>query len=146
VKLGGVEVQAIHYGNAHTSGDSIVYFPDLKVVATSDAVTTGGQGPLIDYAGGGTARGFQQVLAGMLTLDFDAAVPGNGPVLTKADIQAYKTKFDTVIERATELVMKGVPKDQLLMQIKTDDIGWAPRVPQIDAFVEELSKRPDAPR
>jgi len=62
-------------------------------------------------------------------------------VLTKADIQSYKTKFDTVIDRATELVKKGVPKDQLLMQIKTDDIGWAPRVPQIDAFYDELMKR-----
>jgi len=43
--------------------------------------------------------------------------------------------------RASELVQKGVPKEQLLMQLKTDDIGWAPRVPQIDPFYEELSKK-----
>jgi hypothetical protein len=34
-----------------------------------------------------------------------------------------------------------VPKDQLLMQLKTDDIGWAPRIPQIDQFYEEFSKK-----
>ena len=28
----------------------------------------------------------------------------------------------------------------LLKQIKTDDIGWAPRIPQVDAFYAELSK------
>jgi hypothetical protein len=37
-------------------------------------------------------------------------------------------------------VRKGVPKEELLKQLKTDDIGWAPRAPQIDPFYEELSK------
>ena len=139
VRLGGVEVQVHHYGRSHTSGDSIVYYPDLKVVALSDAVTTGTTGPLIDYAGGGSAIEWKQVLDTVLKLDFDAAIPGNGPVLTKADVQAFKAKFDTVIDRATELIRKGVAKDQLLSQIKTDDIGWTPRIPNVDAFYAELS-------
>jgi glyoxylase-like metal-dependent hydrolase (beta-lactamase superfamily II) len=141
VKLGGAEVRVLHLGRAHTGGDSVVYFPDVKVVATSDAVTTGTQGPLADYAGGGSFAEWTPVLDAMLKLDFDTAVPGAGPVLTKADVQAFRTKFTTVMMRANELVQKGVPKDQLLMQLKTDDIGWAPRVPQIDPFYEELSKK-----
>jgi hypothetical protein len=32
-----------------------------------------------------------------------------------------------------------VPANQLLMQLKTDDIGWAPRIPMVDAFVAELN-------
>jgi glyoxylase-like metal-dependent hydrolase (beta-lactamase superfamily II) len=141
VKLGGAEVRVLHLGRAHTGGDSVVYFPDVKVVATSDAVTTGTQGPLADYAGGGSFAEWTPVLDAMLKLDFDTAVPGAGPVLTKADVQAFRTKFTTVMMRASELVQKGVPKDQLMMQLKTDDIGWAPRVPQIDPFYEELSKK-----
>ena len=141
VRLGGVEVQVRHYGRSHTSGDSIVYFPDLKVVMTSDAVTTGTTGPLIDYAGGGSALEWTQALGAMLKLDFDAAIPGNGPVLTKDDIQTFKRKFDTMIDRASELIRKGVAKDQLLSQIKTDDLGWTPRIPQIDRFYDELAKR-----
>jgi len=140
LSLGDVKVELHHFGRAHTSGDTVVYFPDLKVVAVSDVVTTGKTGPLIDYAGGGSATDWTNVLAGILTLDFDAAIPGNGDVLTKADVQAYKTKFDTVISRARELVRMGVPQDQLLMQIKTDDIGWTPRVPKVDAFYAELSE------
>jgi glyoxylase-like metal-dependent hydrolase (beta-lactamase superfamily II) len=138
VKLGGVTVDVKHFGRSHTSGDSVVYFPDLKVVALSDTVTTGGTGPLIDYAGGGSALEWKRVFKEILKLDFDAAIPGNGPVLTKAEVQAYATKFNTVIDRATELVRKGVPKDQLLMQLKTDDIGWAPRIPAIDSLYAEL--------
>ena len=140
VRLGGAEVRVLHFGRSHTGGDSIVYFPDAKVVATSDAVTTGTQGPLADYAGGGSFGEWTSVLDAMLKLDFDTAVPGAGPVLTRADVQAFRMKFTTVMTRASELVAKGVPKDQLLMQLKTDDIGWAPRVPQIDPFYEELSK------
>jgi cyclase len=140
LSLGDVKVELHHFGRAHTGGDTVVYFPDLKVVALSDVVTTGKTGPLIDYAGGGSATDWTNVLAGVLTLDFDAAIPGNGDVLTKADVQAYKTKFDTVIARARDLVRQGVPQDQLLAQIKTDDIGWTLRVPKVDAFYAELSE------
>jgi cyclase len=139
VKLGGVTAELHHFGRAHTSGDTVVYFPDLKVVSLSDVVTTGRTDPLIDYAGGGSATDWTNVLAGVLKLDFDAAIPGNGDVLTKADVQAYKTRFDTMIAKARELVRKGVPKDQLLAQIKTEN-GWAPRVPNVDAFYAELSE------
>jgi len=140
VRLGGAEVRVLHLGRAHTGGDSVVYFPDLKVVATSDAVTTGTQGPLADYAGGGSFAGWMNVLDAMLKLDFDTAVPGAGPVLRRAEVEAFRTRFGTMMARVTELVRKGVPKDQLLMQLKTDDIGWAPRAPQLDPFYEELAK------
>jgi cyclase len=139
VRLGGVEVRVLHLGRAHTGGDSVVYFPDVKVVATSDAVITGAPGPLVDYAGGGSALEWTPLLDAILRLDFDTAIPGAGPVMTKADVQAFRTKFNTVIERATALVKANVPADQLLKQIKTDDIGWAPRVPMVDALVAELS-------
>ena len=140
VKLGGAQVRVLHLGNAHTGGDSVVYFPDVKVVATSDVVTVGAGGPLVDYAGGGSALGWTPVLDAMLKLDFDTAVPGAGEIQTKADVQAFRMKFTTVINRARDLVKKGVPKEQLLMQIKTDDIGWAPRIPMVDAFYAELSR------
>jgi cyclase len=138
VKLGGVTAELHHFGRAHTSGDTVVYFPDLKTVCLSDTVTTGKTDPLIDYAGGGSATDWTNVLAGVLKLDFDAAIPGNGDVLTKADVQAYKNRFDTMIAKARDLVRKGVPKDQLLAQLKADN-EWAPRVPNVDAFYAELS-------
>jgi hypothetical protein len=61
-------------------------------------------------------------------------------VLTKADVQVFRTKIGTVIDRASALVKAGVAPNQLLMQLKTDDLGWAPRIPMVDAFVAELQK------
>lgn len=141
VSLGGVPVEVHHFGRAHTSGDSVVYFPDLKVVAVSDVVTTGATGPLADYAGGGSFLEWPHVLDSILKLDFDSCIPGNGGVLTKADVQAYKTKIETFVSRAKEAVRNGVSKDQLMSQIKTDDLGWMPRVPAVDPFYAELTQK-----
>jgi glyoxylase-like metal-dependent hydrolase (beta-lactamase superfamily II) len=119
----------------------VVYFPDLKVVAVSDMITTGMLGPLADYAGGGSFLEWPKVLDGILKLDFDACIPGNGGVLTKADVQAYKTKIETFVSRAKEAVRNGATKDQLMAQVKTDDLGWTPRVPNVDAFYAELLQK-----
>jgi len=52
IKLGGVKVQVYHIGRAHTGGDSIVYYPDLKIVQTGDVVV--GIVPNYDYPFGGS--------------------------------------------------------------------------------------------
>ena len=140
VKVDGVSAELYHFGRAHTSGDTVVYFPGMKTVIVSDVVTTGATGPLADYAGGGSFAEWPKVLDGILKLDFDTCIPGNGGPLTKADVEAYKTKIDTFVSRAKEAVAKGVPKDQLMSQIKTDDLGWMPRVPNVDAFYADLQK------
>jgi hypothetical protein len=60
-------------------------------------------------------------------------------LLTKAEVATFRTKIETVIGRSKALVKSGVPASQLLMQLKTDDLGWAPRIPMVDAFVAELN-------
>ncbi len=81
-------------------------------------------------------------LAQILKLDFDVVVPSAGPMVTRADLEAFKTKMDTLVSRATELVKKGVVKDQLMAQLKTDDLGWRFNFTgdQLDRFYNELSQ------
>jgi glyoxylase-like metal-dependent hydrolase (beta-lactamase superfamily II) len=148
VKLGGATVVAYHFGNAHTSGDSIVYYPDIKVVQTGDVVV--GVVPNCDYPFGGSVAEWPHVLDEILKLDFDVLVPGhsgpNSVTMTKADLQEYRKKWGMVNTRLTELVKKGTPKDQIMAQLKTDDIGWNLNNQQwnnpqrLDAMVAELSK------
>lgn len=143
-KLGNVQVRVYHFGRAHTGGDSVVYFPSLKIVAGGDAIVNGA--PNIDFADGGSAVEWPRLIASTLKLDFDTLIPGHGNVMTKADVEAYKTKWDNLVSRAKAEVKKGTPKDKLLASIKTDDIGWNITSPQwtaparLDPFYEELSK------
>jgi glyoxylase-like metal-dependent hydrolase (beta-lactamase superfamily II) len=139
VKLGGVEVQVMHFGNAHTSGDTVAYFPNLKVVAVGDLYATP---PDPSGAAGGSLVGWGPVLAEILKLDFDTVVPGTGPSVTKADLEAFKGKIDTLTSRAAALVKKGVGKDRLMAELKTDDLGWRLGLTgdRLDRFYDELSR------
>lgn len=143
-KLGTVQVRVYHFSRAHTGGDSVVYFPSFKIVAGGDAIVNGA--PNIDFPNGGSAVEWPKLIASTLKLDFDTLIPGHGNVMTKADVQAYKTKWDNLVSRAEAEVKKGTPKDKLLASVKTDDIGWNitgqqwSQPARLDPFYAELSK------
>jgi hypothetical protein len=71
-----------------------------------------------------------------------AAVPGEGQHISRADLESFKTKIDTLVSRATKLVKAGVQEDQLMSQLKTDDLGWKLNFSQeqIYEFYAELSR------
>jgi glyoxylase-like metal-dependent hydrolase (beta-lactamase superfamily II) len=139
VKLGGVSVEQHFYGRGHTGDDTMTYFPDLKVVMVSDDVTDGN--PVIDWNNGGSWVEWSKALEAVLKLDFDVAIPGAGEPRGKAEVQAFKTKVDTVITRATEAIKKGATRDQLAMQVKTDDLApWNFAPAFFTNLYDELSK------
>jgi len=122
LKFGGAEVQAHSFGRGHTGDDTMVYFPDLKVVMVSDQITN--NTPIVDFANGGSAVEWTQILDGVLKLDFDMAIPGRGEPKSRAEVQAFRTSFASLISRASDAIKAGATKDQLAMQVKTDDLGW----------------------
>ena len=87
LKFGGAEVDAHFYGRGHTGDDTMVYFPDLKVVMVSDQMTD--TNPIVDFANGGSAVDWNKSLDGVLKLDFDMAIPGRGEPKTRAEVQAF---------------------------------------------------------
>jgi cyclase len=139
LRLGGVEVKLMHFGNAHTDGDTVVYFPNLKVVAVGDLFTPDTPDP--DFSGAGSLVDWGPVLGQILKLDFDVVVPSKGPMITRDDLVAFKTKIEILISRARALVNRGVPKDQLLSRPDADDFGWRFNFTQddLDRFYAELS-------
>ena len=120
VKLGGAEVRAHFYGPGHTGGDTMVYFPDARVVMVGDHLTDGN--PIVDFANGGSAVGWTKGLDGVLALDFEWAIPGRGEPKTRAEVQAYRTRFDTLVTRAREAAKAGATRETLGSQVKTDDL------------------------
>jgi glyoxylase-like metal-dependent hydrolase (beta-lactamase superfamily II) len=130
VFLGGVEAQAIHFGRGHTNGDAVIYFPDLRTVHTGDLVVRGKRTdgstltPFVDRASGGSLVEWITTLDGVLKLDFDTAIPGHGPVLTKENIRSFRQNLAVLRERMTEVVKAGARKEELAKRLKTDDLGW----------------------
>jgi cyclase len=137
IRLGGVEAQLMHFGNAHSNADTVVYFPNLKVVAVGDLYAST-LNP--DYSAGGSLVGWGPALAQLLKMDFDTAVPGSGPTVSRAELESFMTKINTLVARAASLVSQGVSKDQLMSRLKADDPGWNLNftAEQIDGFYAEL--------
>ena len=136
LRLGGVEVQLLHFGNAHTDGDTVVYFPNLKVVAAGALI---GVDANPDFSSGGSLLGWHAALTQMLKLDFDVAVPGKGPVQERADVEALKAQLDSLVTRASRLTTKGMTKDQFLSELRKGDSGLRLSESQLISFYNELA-------
>ena len=138
LKLADAEVRLFSFGRGHTGDDTMVYFPDTKIVMVSDQITDAT--PIVDFANGGSAVEWTKILDGVLSLDFEQAIPGRGEPKSKADIQAYRMKFDTVVKRAADAIKAGTTKDQLASQVKTDDLGWQFQPALYGSLYDELAK------
>jgi glyoxylase-like metal-dependent hydrolase (beta-lactamase superfamily II) len=139
LKLAGAVVEAHSYGRGHTGDDTMVYFPDAKVVMVSDQITNAT--PIVDFANGGSAVEWTQILDGVLKLDFEMAIPGRGDPKTRAEVQAFRTNFAALVSRASDAIKAGAGRDQLAMQVKTDDLGWQFNPQFFGQLHDELTKK-----
>jgi len=139
LKFGGAEVRLYSFGRGHTGDDTMVYFPDAKIVMVSDQISDAT--PIVDFANGGSAKEWTQILDGVLKLDFESAIPGRGEPKTRAEVQAFRDKFATLMTRAQDAIKAGATRDQLAMQVKTDDLGWQLNPMFFGSLYDELTKK-----
>lgn len=144
IELGGKTVRLLHFTPAHTDDDTIVYFPDLKVVAAGDELNA--IVPNFDYLGGASIAGWLTSLDQVLKLDWDEAIPGHGDKpMTRAEVMAFRGKLSTLLERARAAVKAGTPKDRLVAAIRLDELWvlapnyWA-GPGRLDGLYAEASK------
>ncbi|MEC7807694.1 MAG: MBL fold metallo-hydrolase [Gemmatimonadota bacterium] len=122
VYLGGVEVRAFYMGRGHTNGDAVIYFPDLQTVHGGDLLHT--IAPFIDYANGGSSKGWVSTMNNILSLDFDTAIPGHGDVMNRNDVVAFRNQMEAVRARMAELIRSGMAKNEASERIRTSDLSW----------------------
>jgi len=137
IHLGGIDAQVLHFDSAHTDGDSVVYFPNLRVVAVGDLLS---QNPSPDFTAGGSYVGWASVLDRVLALDFDVVAPGTGPLATRADLEAFKARMEALVSGATRLVRMGVTADEFAQRLAEDnDVGFKLSRDQSAHLLAELS-------
>jgi glyoxylase-like metal-dependent hydrolase (beta-lactamase superfamily II) len=143
--LGGAEVRAYYFGPGHTDGDSVIYFPDLKVVQVGDLVLWGKRSdgstlvPAINYPTGANLTKLMAAVDGILKLDFDTAIPGHGPVLTRSTVQTYRQNLGVLKQRMKDAVRAGVKKEELPTKIKLDDLGWPLAPALLSSMYDEMA-------
>jgi cyclase len=114
LKIVGEKIQVLHWANAHTSGDLVVFLPSEKIVFTGDIISTGPDA-LIHLEKNGSSEGWITTAKGIGALNAEQFVPGHGNVQTKAEIQKKATDVAAKRAKIKDLVAQG----KSLADIKT---------------------------
>ncbi|MEQ1948794.1 MAG: MBL fold metallo-hydrolase [Bryobacteraceae bacterium] len=116
----GEGVRLIHTPNAHTDGDTIVYFRTSDVIATGDVFTPSSY-PVIDLDRGGTVQGEIDALNTILDLAIPEfrleggtfIIPGHGHMSDSADVAYYRDMLTIIRDRIQDAIKKGMTLDQV---------------------------------
>ena len=129
LRLQGRVADLKHAPNAHTDGDTYVWFKTANVLSTGDTFTNG-RYPNIDFANGGNIKGMIAATDAYLKLvnDKSRIVPGHGPIADKAALTQYRTMLVTAHDRMEKLVREGKSEDQVVAAKPFADLDgkWAP--------------------
>jgi cyclase len=109
----GDEIHVMHVAPAHTDGDAIVRFEKANVINMGDTLVGGY--PLVDHASGGRYEGFIAAADRALALCDDATkiIPGHGPLMTKADLQAWRDMLVKLRDRVAALAAEHKTLDEI---------------------------------
>ncbi len=153
IRLNGRVADLKHIANAHTDGDTYVWFKTANVLSTGDTVTIG-RYPNIDFANGGNIKGMIAATDAYLKLTNARTkiVPGHGPLADRAGLIEYRTMLVTARDRMEKLVKEGKSEDDVVAAKPFADLDakWAPTELAAKNFIRvvyhSIADKPDTRR
>lgn len=150
-------VQLLHQPNAHTDGDSFVFFRKSDVLVTGDVFVTTNY-PFIDSSQGGHIDGIIDGLnrAIDITVPRDKqeggtmVIPGHGRICDEADLVEYRDMLTIIRDRIRAMVERGMTLEQVKAAGPTRDydprygVTTGPRT--TDMFIEAVYRGMQTPR
>ncbi|MDM8515208.1 MBL fold metallo-hydrolase [Desulfobacterales bacterium HSG16] len=137
--LNGDTVHATHVPNAHTDGDSFIYFKTANVIHAGDFFFNGFY-PFIDVNHGGSLKGIIKAVDIVLSVadDNTKIIPGHGPLADKKQLADYRKMLNTAYERLSKLKAEGkTAKEAAAARPLADlDADWADGLFSSDRWIE----------
>jgi len=129
IEVGGRKAMLMHINNAHTDGDTLVYFADANVLCTGDIMNNNHRYQQVDFANGGDIRGVVRGTDQFLKLanDDTKVVVGHGPLAKKANVVEYNAMATTVRKRVEKLYREGKTEAEVVSANPLQDFNaaWA---------------------
>ena len=130
--LGGREVQLLFLGRGHTNGDTVVFLPKEKIVATGDLMES-----QVAYMGDAQFAEWVTTLDALKRLDFDTDLPGHGmPFKGKELITAFQGYLRELMKQGADLRKQGVTAEDAAQRV--DLTAYRISFPQIQGRGAEL--------
>jgi glyoxylase-like metal-dependent hydrolase (beta-lactamase superfamily II) len=146
----GEGIEVIHPPDAHTDGDSIVFFRRSDVISTGDIFTTASY-PVIDLAAGGSIQGIIDGLNRLVDMIIPVygqeggtlVIPGHGRLSDFGDVLNCREMTIIIRDRVQDMIKKGMTLEQVKAARPTRDYdplygsvpGWT-----TDMFVDAVYK------
>jgi cyclase len=116
----GESIRLFYEPNAHTDGDSMVYFRRSDVLSVGDIYNTNNY-PVIDKARAGSIQGVLKALNHMLEITIPkdrqeggtVVIPGHGRVSDEADLAEYRDMVTIIHDRIKDMVDRGLTLEQV---------------------------------
>jgi cyclase len=131
----GERIDLVHFGPAHTTGDTAVIFRQHKVVHMGDVYNNAGY-PFIDVDNGGSLNGVIEFCSKVLA-EIDSTymvVPGHGPVADAQALTDYVAMLTTIRDRRNALIASGATLKQVEAARPTSD--WDERKGMPASFLD----------
>jgi glyoxylase-like metal-dependent hydrolase (beta-lactamase superfamily II) len=118
LQVGAKRIQLYYFGVGHTTGDTVVYFPDEKVAFIGDQIFTI-RVQLIHAYKGGSSFGEVAALEKMLsTIDARKFVCGHNDVIDRAAVQNHIAQMKALQEKVRGLKVKGQSIEEVQKQFE----------------------------
>ena len=131
----GERIDLLHFGPAHTTGDTAVVFRTHHVVHMGDVYNNAGY-PFIDADNGGSLSGIIEFSSKVLA-EIDSSytvVPGHGPVADAQALADYVAMLTTIRDRMSALIASGATLKQVAAARPTSE--WDERKGDPASFLD----------
>jgi cyclase len=118
--VGEQTVELIHFGTAHSKGDSVVYLPNDKILFSGDIFLNGIMPPIF-----GSSLGLIEALEQLERMDITTIIPGHGYVATKDDLIQFKHMIINLRSQIKDCFLRNMDMEQAVGALDLPDIGWA---------------------
>lgn len=124
----GEGIRILHQPNAHTDGDSIVFFRRSDVISTGDVYRTTGY-PYIDREAGGSIQGIIAAANNIIDLIIPEygqdggtlVIPGHGRLSDIGDVINWREMLTIIRDRVQDMIDRGMTLDEVQAARPTRD-------------------------
>jgi len=119
--LGGKEIQVLHFGSAHTKGDSVLFVPQDRIAYLSEVFFN----EEFPNMAGGYGVSWVRALDALKALDADIFIPGHGPIpddpkQTRAALDRARQILVDARDGIQNEIARGATEDQAVAAVKLD--------------------------
>lgn len=136
------EIRMVHFANAHTDGDSVIFFTKSNVLHMGDLFFSG-RFPFVDLESGGDVENLTKTIEFILQRlpSTTKIIPGHGPLSTREDLKAYHH----MLIQTTEIVREKINQGKSLEKIKAEGFpdvwkGWESNFINTEKWIEIIYK------